>query len=127
MRVAHVVVTNAFAGAERDDCDVADEQGACGHVVHVVGEGSTRMRDLLRRSHAIDLVEMAVETVQLVGAMSQPPRGIDLRPGLSSSLTPLGTQRGRFAQADGNLSFVARPNDARLGRDSSVGSRASRS
>ena len=55
MRIAHVVVTDAFAGAERYVCDVANEQAARGHVVHVVGGEATRMRALLTatvRHHA---------------------------------------------------------------------------
>ena len=47
MRIAHVVVTDAFEGAERYVCDVANEQAARGHAVHVVGGEPTRMRALL--------------------------------------------------------------------------------
>ncbi|WP_166509566.1 glycosyltransferase [Blastococcus sp. TF02-8] len=46
-RIAHVVVTDAFAGVERYVCEVAREQAARGSVVTVIGGDPQRMPDEL--------------------------------------------------------------------------------
>lgn len=48
-RVAHVVVTNGFAGAERYVCSVANETAARGWAATVVGGEPARMREALDR------------------------------------------------------------------------------
>jgi glycosyltransferase involved in cell wall biosynthesis len=48
-RVAHVIVTDRFAGAERYVCSVANETASRGWTTTVVGGNPARMRDMLER------------------------------------------------------------------------------